>query len=70
MTVKNEPITLDEWQIKAHKIFGDNAHLWKFVCPVCKTVQSFQDFLETLVSRFHCFFISFVEVRQQAEKNS
>lgn len=30
-----------DWLAEAKRLFGDNVHDWKFVCPVCCYVQSF-----------------------------
>ena len=40
------PMTRDEWLAEAMKRFGKDPRKWRFVCPVCKTVQSIEDFLE------------------------
>ncbi len=39
-------MTRDEWLAEAVKRFGKNAKKWRFVCPVCKTEQGIEDFLE------------------------
>lgn len=36
--------TLKEWQEEAARLFGSDAMLWRFVCPVCGHVQSVQDY--------------------------
>ena len=42
-----EKITFKEWIEKGKEIFGtDDRRLWKFKCPSCGFVQSFQDFLD------------------------
>jgi hypothetical protein len=38
--------TRDEWIAKAIALFGDDAKQWRFVCPVCETEQSINDFIE------------------------
>jgi len=37
-------IPLDEFLAEAEKRFGKDRKKWKFVCPQCKTQQSFDDF--------------------------
>lgn len=36
--------TLKEWQAEATRLFGSDAMLWRFVCPVCGHVQSTQNY--------------------------
>lgn len=35
-----------EWLEEAKKRFGEDWKQWKFVCPVCKTVQTAQDLID------------------------
>lgn len=51
MTDKIDPVTIEEWHKKARELFGDQARHWKFVCPICNTVQSGQDFVDAGVSQ-------------------
>lgn len=38
-------LSLDEWKAKGKELFGtDDYREWKFVCPMCKNVQSYKDF--------------------------
>jgi hypothetical protein len=37
-------IPLKEWKKKGKELFGDDCREWKFVCPVCKGIQSYKDF--------------------------
>jgi hypothetical protein len=37
-------MTLKEWKAKGEGLFGTDYKNWKFVCPVCKGVQSYKDF--------------------------
>lgn len=43
MTLK---ITFETWRGEAHRLFGDSAKKWVFVCPVCKGAQSYELFKE------------------------
>lgn len=36
--------TVAEWQAEGERLFGEHGRDWKFVCPVCGTVQSGKDF--------------------------
>jgi len=36
----------DDWMDEAKRLFGDDATKWRFVCPVCNTVQSIDDYRE------------------------
>lgn len=38
---------ISEWRQKGVELFGERMRLWRFVCPVCKTPQSAQDFIDT-----------------------
>lgn len=49
----NEPkpkILLKDWHALATEKFGKDARHWKFVCPVCKTEQTAQDFMNAGVA--------------------
>ena len=37
-------LTLNEWRAEGRRRFGDDFKAWKFVCPVCGNVQSWEDF--------------------------
>ena len=37
-------MTLDEFLAEAKKRFGSDSNKWRFICPVCHTVQSIEDF--------------------------
>lgn len=37
-------ITYAEWRARARALFGDDEMQWRFVCPVCKTMQSVADY--------------------------
>lgn len=37
-------MTHQEWLAEAERRFGPDPMKWKFVCPVCKHVQSVQDY--------------------------
>lgn len=39
-------ITHKDWNTEGKKRFGDDYKQWKFVCPKCKTVQTFQDLID------------------------
>lgn len=39
-------IKLEDWHKLASKKFGKNARHWKFICPVCETPQTAQDFID------------------------
>lgn len=36
---------LDEWIKQGVKLYGSDTKLWCFVCPICNTRQSIQDYL-------------------------
>jgi hypothetical protein len=38
--------TQEEWRAEAVKRFGKDHKQWKFICPVCKYVQSVQDYID------------------------
>lgn len=37
-------MSADEWRAEGARRFGPNVRDWKFVCPICKTVQGVPDF--------------------------
>lgn len=38
-------LTLKEWKGKGKELFGtDDYKKWKFVCPMCKNIQTYEDF--------------------------
>ncbi len=39
-------MTHEEWLNKAKRLYGDNSGEWKFICPICKTPQTAQDFVK------------------------
>lgn len=43
---KNRVITYDQWIKEGEERFGKSKREWKFVCCMCGTSQSFNDFLE------------------------
>lgn len=45
-----EVLSYEEWEKQGNALFGKNKKDWKFVCPQCKTVQSFNDLIEAGVS--------------------
>ncbi len=50
--VKNvKTITLAEWLKEGEKRFGKKVLDWKFVCPICNTVQSGQDLIDAGIKR-------------------
>jgi hypothetical protein len=40
----------DEFLAEAKSRFGDNVRDWKFVCPMCGTVQSVQQLLDAVIA--------------------
>lgn len=42
--------SVKEWEEKGRRLYGDKRRHWKFRCPMCKTVQSGQDFIDTGMS--------------------
>lgn len=47
MTQTKTELTFEEWNNKGNEIFGTkNRNLWKFKCPACGFVQSFEDFIK------------------------
>lgn len=43
-------MTQDEFLAEAQARFGEKARNWKFVCPMCGTVQSVQQLLDAVIS--------------------
>lgn len=37
-------LTSDEWKALGTKLFGEDMLEWKFICPICKHVQTPNDF--------------------------
>jgi hypothetical protein len=35
--------TLDAWHAQAHKLFGNDSNLWRFICPVCSHITTVAD---------------------------
>lgn len=44
-------LTHDEWTKKAIELFGETGREWRFVCPICKTIQKGQDFIDAGCSK-------------------
>src|SRR5690606_12328625 len=44
MAMDIKRMTQEEWQAEGIRRFGKDLLKWRFVCPVCKHVQSVQDF--------------------------
>jgi len=36
--------TIKEWLIEGERLFGKDKKKWKFVCPSCGNIQSYEDF--------------------------
>lgn len=49
-SMKTETITIDEWRKKGTELFGKDSTKWLFVCPVCRTPQTAQDFIDSGLS--------------------
>ncbi|MCP4050563.1 MAG: hypothetical protein GY730_07660 [bacterium] len=45
-TTKCKVQSMNEFTDEGNRLFGENKRHWEFVCPVCKTVQSANDFLK------------------------
>jgi len=43
-------MTQDEFLAEAKRRFGDNVRDWKFVCPMCGTVQSVQQLMDAVIA--------------------
>ena len=43
-------MTQDEFTAEAKRRFGDSPRGWKFVCPMCGTVQSIQQLLDAVIA--------------------
>lgn len=41
-----EEITLEEWETKGKKLYGEDYANWKFVCPACGHISSVQEFID------------------------
>jgi len=44
-----EKISLDKFLIRGEKKFGKNKKLWRFKCPNCGNVQTYQDFVDNKI---------------------
>lgn len=42
-------MTQDEFLAEAKRRFGENVREWKFVCPMCGTIQSVQQLLDAVL---------------------
>lgn len=40
-------MTKEEWEAKGIELFGEDKLKWKFVCPVCETGISIDDYLKS-----------------------
>lgn len=45
MSEERPKIKLADWHKLASDKFGNDARHWKFICPICKTPQTAQDFI-------------------------
>lgn len=43
-------IKQEDWFAKGEELFGKDIRNWKFVCPMCKTVQTPQELLDLGIS--------------------
>jgi len=43
-------LKLDDYLAEGERLFGKDRKKWKFICPQCKTIQSYSDFIEAEVS--------------------
>lgn len=43
---EEKKITFEEWEKEGESLFGKDKREWKFVCPNCKHIQCFNDFLK------------------------
>jgi len=43
--------THQNWIKEAIELYGNDPKQWKFICPVCKTVQTIQDFIDAGVGK-------------------
>lgn len=46
MPDEKRTVTLGEWHAEGKERFGGDPKQWKFICPGCGHVQSYQDFLD------------------------
>lgn len=44
-------IPVAEWRKKGSELFGEDMKQWRFVCPICKTPQTIQDFVNAGVHK-------------------
>lgn len=52
-------LSFKEWEAKGKELFGtEDYREWKFVCPACKTVQSFKDFEDFVDDPHDVFYFS------------
>lgn len=47
-------LTSAEWLAMGQELFGDDRLKWKFVCPICKTPQSGEDYIAKGLSIEDC----------------
>lgn len=38
--------SVDQWRARGKELFGEDFTKWRFRCPVCGHVQTFQDFVD------------------------
>lgn len=43
---EREQVTVADFKAEAIRRFGEKANNWKYICPKCKTVQCYQDFVD------------------------
>lgn len=48
--MEKETVSLGEWKEKGMALFGKDEKKWIFICPICETKQSIQDFLDYGIS--------------------
>lgn len=39
--------SIEEWQKEAERLFGKDTKQWKFECPMCHTIQTPKDLIDT-----------------------
>lgn len=44
-------MTVEEFKVEARKRFGEKARTWKYVCPMCGTIQSGQQVWDALINQ-------------------
>lgn len=51
---ERQEMTANEWEALGTSLFGEDKTFWKFVCPICKTPQSAEDYKKARIPFEKC----------------